>query len=217
MTHRYRAYFLRRAPSAAGFSILELLVTLGVFLVVSAMLIVSYRTYDSRFALDTEAQLAAQAIREAQVSAMSVRANTGGAFTRYGIRFDHNTPGTFVLFSDKNANSVYDPGLGTCGTSGTECEKIFTLRPKHRVAFICVEGAVGASVDCPVGQEEFNHVDIVFTRPNPDAVISGVHEIAPPGTQGLPNGLARARIRFENNRGHYRIVEVWQTGQISVQ
>jgi hypothetical protein len=70
---------------------------------------------------------------------------------------------------------------------------------------ICVQGAPGAQGDCPQLYAPVTSLDIVFTRPNPDAVIN--NDMA----------MASARVTVSAPAGYSRTIETWVTGQISVQ
>src|SRR3989344_213741 len=143
---------------ARGFTIIELLVSIGIFLILTTSFLFSYNGFNNRIGLETLAQQIGQWMRDAQVSAMSVRYTTGGATSPgYGLHFATATPDRFIYFADKNATHVYD--------AGDELEREVLLYKGNVVSSL--EGQIGVNPLSSVGK-----FDIVFTRPDPDAIIS---------------------------------------------
>lgn len=204
----------------AGFTMIELIVAMSIFLVLSSVLLVDYNGMNSRITLDTLAHQIAQWVRQTQVSAMSVKHTqaNGSTFPGYGLHFDRATPNQFVFFADLNGDKRYTPlGVGKkCGDTGEECEQAVMLLRGNAIEKLCSElGAASPftpSADCtgPL-QSNANNFDILFTRPDPDAQIGGEYSVGNYGTS------SRAEIYLVSSKGYRRSVEVWVTGQVSVQ
>lgn len=207
--HNMRKSRLVCTGYSGGFSIVELLITLTVFFILATALIVSYRSYDLKFAFETEAHMVAQHIREAQISAMSMRQTKTGSFTAgYGVHFKPDT-GEFTMFADLNDNGRINNG---------EEEEVVTLKHGVRISSLCGEVGTASTLDCSlplkVLQSPFDSLDIVFRRPNPDAMITNGMDSAPP-----PPLIQQSHVRIvlQSPKGYTRHIDVWETGQISVQ
>ncbi len=199
-----------------GFTIIELLVAISILLVLSSAMLANYNSMNVRLTLDTLAHQAAQWVRETQVLAMSVKQTTGGAnaFPGYGLHFDRATPGEFVFFADFDGDKNYTPIPGgmKCADVGVECQKIVTLRQGNTISKLCMASALstGTAGDC--GTFLFaSVVDVVFTRPDPDALIRALDN-----TNTVVD-VSNARVTITAPSKYERTVEVWTTGQVSVQ
>ena len=201
-----------------AFSIIELIVAMSIFLVLSSVMLADYNGMNSRITLDTNAHQIAQWVRQTQVSAMSVKHTDASAntFPGYGLHFDRATPRQFVFFADLNGDHKYTPFTSSakCGDIGEECEQVVTLPNGNIVQNLCSELApafTGTTVNCAPPLSDANTSDIVFTRPDPDAIIGGMYSGTNYGTS------SRAEIYLASVKGYTRMVEVWVTGQVSVQ
>lgn len=199
---------------AAGFSIIELIVTLSIFVVISSVLLFNYNSFNKRITLDMLAHQIGQWVRDAQVSAMSVkraRADTG-KFPGYGLHFDMTKPDRFVYFADVNGNKRYDTG-GVCGDPTSECEREVKILQGNKLYALCGDVPSGAisTTECisPLGASL--RFDILFLRPDPDAKIYGDLNGA-----SFPTPYSRAEIIVTSPTDYRRTIVVWTTGQISV-
>lgn len=208
--------FTRSTSLQKGFSLLEMLVALTIFVVLSTSFLINYNKFNKRISIDTLAHQIAQWVRDAQVSAMSVKRSNISAsiFPGYGLHFSSSTPNKFIFFADRiTANSQYDAGTGACGSATTECEREVLLLQGNTLDAFCGDAPSGVSVSAKCGALDASDTfDIVFTRPNPDAVITGDL-----GGSSFPTPYSRAQIQLHSPAGHSRIVEVWTTGQVSIQ
>lgn len=200
-----------------GFSIIELIVAVSIFIILTTTLLFNYNSFNRHITLDTLAHQIAQWVRDAQVSAMSVkRSDTGVAtFPGYGLHFDITTPNKFIYFADLNQNKTYDllVAPAKCGDPLVECKKEITLLRGNAIDSLCGEVSTPSfTAKCGTIFGGSNLFDIVFTRPNPDADITGDLNGASFGT-----AYDRARITVASPSGYKRTIEIWTTGQISVQ
>ena len=174
----------------------------------------NYNSMNTRLTLDTLAHELAQWVRQTQVSAMSVLHTADvNSYPGYGLHFDRANKNQFIFFADLNKDKRYQPLIGVqkCGDVGVECQKLETLSKGNTIVTICGETTSGsAAIDC--GPYAYaNNVDIVFTRPDPDAIIGG------DDSTNVPVIFSRARITVASVNNYQRTVEVWTTGQVSVQ
>lgn len=202
-----------RPRQTAGFSVLELIVALAIFVMITATLLFNYNSFNKRITLDTLAHQVAQWVRGAQVSAMSVkrsRADTG-VFPGYGLHFDMTKPGLFVYFADLNGNKVYDAG-GTCGSALSECELEIPILQGNRLYSLCGDLPSGGITTSQCGALGTSQTfDILFVRPDPDAIIQGDLNGG-----AFPTPYSRAEVTVISPKNYQRTVAVWTTGQVSV-
>jgi prepilin-type N-terminal cleavage/methylation domain-containing protein len=196
---------IRHRPhiSDRGFSVVELIIAITIFTILSSFLLANYNKSGRRINVNTLAHQIAQYTRDAQVSAMSVKPTkfSSNEFPGYGLHFETASTG-FVYFSDRvTVNGRYDAGTGSCGTINTECEQYVELDRGYQVISLC---AGSSNLACGANAQ----VDIVFTRPNPDAAIWGNVSGAAQSMAGITVGVPSF---------YSRQVQVWLTGQISVQ
>ena len=208
-----------RSSSEGGFSLIELIVAISILLILSTALLLNYNSMNTRLTLDTLAHQTAQWVRATQVLAMSVKQTTGAnKFPGYGLHFDRSTPDQFVFFADFGdgagglPNKLYDPPTGAekCGDPGVECQEVINLQRGNKITKLCMPATgTSAVVDC--GAYHFASIlDFVFTRPDPDANITGKD------ASGF-SSISFGRITVAAPSGYVRTVEVWTTGQVSVQ
>jgi len=175
---------------------MELLVVIAIFSVISLIVLVNHSRFNSSVLLGSLAYNIALSIREAQVYGLSVQQYESSFQVGYGIHF--SSPSSYLFFADTNANWRYD--------NGTDAEiKIYNLNSQHSIAQFCGVRANGNS-DCSDGGVPISHLDIVFFRPDPDAVMSS----------DLLNGYSRAELTVRSNAGEERVITVASTGQIAV-
>lgn len=184
-------FFLR------GFSLVELLVAVGIFVVISTVILANHSRFNSSILLGSLAYDIALSIREAQVYGLSVKQFESAFQVGYGIRFAGNS--SYVFFVDTNANRQYDDGVDSIVQS-------YSLGRGHSIARFC--GVTSEMVErCSDSPTPITHLDIVFLRPDPDATMSSNE----PGT------YSTGRIVLSAPGESTRTVEVASTGQISVQ
>lgn len=189
-----------------------------IFITLSAVLLTNYNGVNQRLTLDTLAHQIVQWARETQVSAMSVRSHAGGFYLGYGLHFDQSYPGEFVFFADLSGGTAeeYDPIPSGffCGDATVECTKVVTLQRGIKIVQIC--GALAPSTPptyqgvCPVNFDQLDSLDVVFTRQNPDAEITGK-------ILGVPVSYGNVVVTIRSVTGYERSVNVWTTGQVTVQ
>lgn len=197
-----------------AFTIVELLVSVGIFALMTTLLMVKYGNFNSSVLLTNTAYDVALTIRTAQTYGLSVRSDSAGSFNKaYGIHFDYsgsdnvsplsNVPmnQTIVLFADLDADNVYDSGEEVSYfvmNGGAYISGISSLCVTTNLQQTCVANG--------------NQLNIIFKRPDPDALICPVTngEIV-----GDCNNVTQVYIVVSNSNGDYRIISVMKNGQIS--
>lgn len=172
-----------------GFGLVELLVSISIMTLVSAVILARHSSYNSAVLLRNQAYEVAFTIREAQNYALSaVFTDTGTGLStdsfreRYGVHFEAGNS-VYYLFRDDNGDGGYD--------AGEEIGQPGRLDP--RFVFSSVPGGTGV-------------FDVMFERPNFDAIF----DPNPSGPAGTP-----AIITVSTDTSS-RDIEVTRTGQIAV-
>jgi len=184
------ASFARSADASRGFTLVELIVTVGIFALVSASIIARNAQFDEQVLLNDMAYDMALSIRRAQNYGINVRGSEGAFDRPYGIFFESGTT-TYAFFSDTDGDDTYD--------EPEELLETFMLGRGAMVSQLCdLDGG-----DCNPTKD----LTVLFKRPDPDAWIfdSGGQQIG------------RARVELTSARGGYRAIGIESTGQLSIQ
>lgn len=221
----------------AGFTLVELLIAAAIFSIITAFVLLSYSRVSGQLFVTTLAYEVALAFREAQNFGVSVREFKSPDLktfdAAYGLHFG-GADTSFVLFSDArrgsdgNGNLRYDGAddASGCLTSfQSECSSVFKLSRGSRIERFCGVLPTDGGRDAPneAKREECNigstppgnpspsisYLDVMFLRPNPDALIRT-------NQSGVGERYRGARVYLISTTGARRVVEVVSTGQISV-
>lgn len=218
-----------------GMTLVELMVVLSIFAVISMTVAFNYGSYKSTTSTSVLSQNVALSIREAQGYAMGVKSvsvSGGNVFPGYGVHFDVATFGvvtgsqkSFILFADippnatTSANFEYDQPSGSapdevaCNDTtigpGNECISINTITGGDKILGVCADTECDQNIANIIGS-----LDIIFHRPNPDATFC---YRSSPGV-GCTPGVSSAGVivQSESDPNISKKIIVWNTGQISV-
>lgn len=210
----------------AGVTLVELIVVVAIFGLVSSVLFYNYSDFSTNVSVKNLAQDMALSIRKAQTYATSVRTIdsaqglTTDRYSGYGMSFALGTPATstviseptskaFVLFADipsngtTYGNGIYE-GADECGVpaAGSECLEGFGINSADKITKICTD----------TGCQDSGQVNVLFRRPSPEAEICVV--------QGGSCQSAKSsflKVTIQSPKGLEKVVTVWNTGQIGVQ
>lgn len=172
----------------AGFTLVEMLVSISIIGLISTVIMMQYTRFDSQLLLRNMAYELALGVRQAQSLGISVTGGGAGGFTApYGVHFTVGT--NYVLFRDINSNFIYDSGEGLT---------TMTIERGNRVADLCIAATCSKT-----------SLDIVFVRPDPDAHFAA---------NGSAVAASSATVVLKSKDNTYtRTVVVSTTGQVSVQ
>ncbi len=209
----------------AGVTLIELIVVIGIFSVVSSVLIFNYSDFSTNVSVRNLSQEVALSVRKAQTYATSVRGIDNSVtstrdYPAYGVSFSLDaTSGpfepnkkSFILFADipespdAAPNKRYESD-GSCGTPGVgaECIESFSIETFDSIVEVCTDAT---------GCIKTGSFDITFRRPTPDAIIC--YKLAA-GEDCQTSSISYINIILESAKGLRRSISVWNTGQISVQ
>lgn len=203
---------MRARISRAGFTLIEMLVVIGIIVIISGIVLSNNSRFGGVVQLQNLAYDIALSIRQAQVYGISVqRFNTSATFaSAYGMHFAASSPNTYVLFGDVNIpfNGVYDPGGAI-----PEIVQSTTIQSGYTIDAIYATPVSGAEISVA-------SLDITYRRPDPDAYISRNGDQLTFNSKGKyvsGNLNEQARIVVRSPRGDLKSITISSNGQISVQ
>ncbi len=135
-----------------GFTLIEMLVTVAIFALISSVIITRNSKFDDEVLLTNMAYDVALSVRKAQSYGINVRTDQGGFDDPYGIFFENGTT-TYKFFIDRDNDGFYD---------ANELLETYTLGRGAIIQPICDLEGTGCDLD---------ELTIVFERPEPDAII----------------------------------------------
>ena len=189
-----------------GFTLVELLVSIAIISVITAVALVQQGQFNQTVALTNLAYEVALSVREAQVFGISVREFSDGAVTNrpYGVEFAREYQTRYHVYVDIDGNSRYSGenelvGVGEL-TRGNIIERFCGITGNTETC-----GSTTGSVTA------LRALSVQFMRPHPDAIIRGITNT---GSTQVFDG---ARIYLMSPEGTSRCVRVRATGQVSVE
>ena len=224
-----------KLEASCGFALVELLVAVALFGIISSFVIIAYSRISGQLSLTTLAYEVALSFREAQSYGVSVHEFTGGQTDTfdvgYGLHFDAGNLNTYVMFADAGGvegdgrfNGQYGGEYNDTGClDPDECMSVFRMEKGNKLYKFCgvLAGDQGRDVPDAFKQEEcsvepsppggpngtISFIDVTFLRPNPDALIA---------TSEVGQQYKAARVYIISPTGDKRVIEVVNTGQISI-
>lgn len=190
---------------AGGFSLVELIVVIGIFSVISGITVFNYGKFQSSLVITNLAYQAALAVRQAQVYGISVKQTKTNSFdVPYGVWFGENSK-DFYLFADTNV------GGGTKNKFDINTfdskEELISLTGSNNIHKFCIHQGTWR---CSTGNASAR-MSIMFKRPNPSALI---YDFGGLGDSTLAD---QAEIQFKSAQGDkIARLTITSTGQISV-
>lgn len=99
-----------------GFTIIELLVSIGIFIVITTMVVANFRAGSRSDELKVAADALGADLGRAQNMALAGQEVNGVTPTGgYGVYFTTNEPSRYIIFVDSNDNQKYDVGEDLAG------------------------------------------------------------------------------------------------------
>ena len=173
---------------------MEMLVTVGIFAIISTVVIVRNAQFDNETLLQTLAYDVALSVRQAQQFGVNVRSSGEGESGEdvfdgaYGVHFETDSA-TYFAFIDADEDGTYD--------EPEELIETYTLGRGATVGSIC-------EVQTKENDCSHKQLDIVFRRPDPDAVINN-------------GSISQATVELISGRKDgSRVINIESTGSISI-
>ncbi len=184
-----------------GFSVLEMIVVLGIVTLVSSVVLANYPAFNERLGVRRAAEDIASSIRQAQAYGLGVKEFVPGSgdFPGYGIYFQRlasaGVPATsYILYADSNKNLRYDaPG-----------EKIseLPLQGAAVVDDICADQKQATPGPCGI-----NYFYVEYLRPQPSVSLQSSAGVF----------YNDAEIKIKGPRGTVKTIVIWLSGQVSIE
>lgn len=189
------------SQSKAGFSLVELLVSISILVIILAIILTRQSTFNSAVLLRGQAYEIALQVREVQLNAVGANTDGSGGFRSVlGVHINtaSSSNGQYRVFRDADLDGFYD--------SGEEFGQQGILDPRFEIRAIRSVGGDAISG---------NQLSIIFVRPNFDARFfdASANEVITPL---IEIDVARRGVTG-TDVGVVRTIEVSATGQIAVQ
>lgn len=198
----------KSARFSAAFTLVEMLVSISIFAVITTIVLANYPKFSEHFALERTAQEVVQSLREAKTLSLAVTVTelSPNLQMGYGVHFDQSSK-DYLIFADiyppSAPNKYYDPS--TKSKIQDRIDSSYHIQADASITGFCVGN------DCLL-DTAFQALDIVFTRPEPVITFwyqdaTGYHEW---------KDQQNVSIFVTNAKGESKKIIVWKTGQISV-
>lgn len=208
-----------RLNYSGGVTLVELLVVIFIFVVISTTTIFSYGKFNSSLSIQNLADDIALSVRKAQGYAIGVR-GYGGLFTEgYGVHFTTNTSvsdlsagssKSFILFADLDDDKQYDhTTTGLCGApeEGNECLELLSISSADNISEIYLNNNT-----YPI--DDTDTIDLIFKRPNPEP--SFCYRGEGIGACDFDISNIKVNISTDIDPTIHKVITISNNGQISV-
>ncbi|QQG46147.1 MAG: prepilin-type N-terminal cleavage/methylation domain-containing protein [Candidatus Niyogibacteria bacterium] len=182
-----------------GFTLLELVVTVGVVLIISLLILADFPEFTRRLELSRTAQAVASSFRQAESAALAVREFSAEVFPAYGLHFENLPAKSYVFFADIDQDYKTSSPDGFYDGPSEEVDT-FTINTPVEIYKIC-GGESGEGADCSI-----TRLDVLYARPNPDIYI-----ITDKGS------FLNVEIFVRLTTGAEKKIAIWTTGQLSIE
>lgn len=178
-----------------GFSLIELMVAVGILTIINIMIFASYPEFSQKMALKRTSEEIALIARQAQAYALGIKKSVSASddYFGFGVHFQKSKPKSIFLFTDSGAipNKIYDAG---------ELFQEFKISAGDYVSELWI---------CASFCQAVSALDIVYPRAASMATINN------------DDTLSYAKITIKSPRGNEeknkKYIKIWISGQISVE
>lgn len=222
----------RKIKYSKGATLLEMMVVISIFVVISAVTVFNYGQFNSSMSTQNLIDDIALSVRRAQSYAIGVRGVGEEFIGGYGVHFSTKTltaneeykgsNKSFVVFADMpTLNDKYNNELyNGCGnpTSGDECIEVLKILSADEISAIKLYGTNSALIATLDASTQDSTLDILFKRPDPKPVFCYRAVSTYLDCSELPNNIVYVEIDVSNNMGGVlttRTIKISNSGQIS--
>ncbi len=211
-------YKKQKINKKTGFTLVELLVTITIFVILSGVVLINSNSFDSTVLLNNFSYDIALTIKQAQSYGVNVREDNSGNFSSstgvyFNTKIDQSGYGSlmnFILFTDIDNDKIYkNQNVNVCvmgGIGNLECIQKYSMRNGTHIDSIC------AGKDDSTCDNNITALSIIFTRPSLAANIYIDNE-----PQQIPDNRKNyAKITLAASSGATTSVVVTSAGQIYV-
>lgn len=204
----------RRRSLSSGFTLIELLISFLIITIISTIVLLKHRSFNSSVLLKNTAYEIALNLRDAQVKSVSAARSGDGIESfnfPYGVTFDVSSPveqKQYRVFRYKSATAGPYYDISESDPDVAEVIQTFTIGRTMRVKELCYTYA-SLPDKC-----DLTRLDISFRRPEFKSIFYGVivdDFVATSSVTGV-----KIKVNSLNNTAQFFMVEVNQFGQISV-
>lgn len=203
----YLPYHLSAKPCQMGFTMVEMMVVLTIFTIMTGVVMANLPLFRDRSALGLVAEEVALTIRQSQVYGGATKSFSSG-FPSFGTYFDGGVSNSFIVFGDSKTTGAlnkYDTSPA-CGAANTECLEQFNLTG------VKIIGLYGCSPNCSLLTSPNNVFSVLFVRPEPEAKFFDSN-----GVSLATWSCAKVRLQSLRDTTVAKDVTIWNTGHIYVQ
>jgi prepilin-type N-terminal cleavage/methylation domain-containing protein len=207
----------------SGFTLIELVVVVAIIVIVTGVILTNLPAFRSKISLDLIAEEVAITIRQAQVYGIGTREFGQRNFPSHGIFFSKDTPESFILFADvcgPNSRAVpdgvYQEVADKCVADNVPIDPETGVATEKREVFEFHGGVLFSKVlGCANNTcEELQEANVVFRRPDPEAVFNPEGGSNGSGVGTFDHLIAVIHSPQAAVGGQDRHVVIWNTGQI---
>jgi prepilin-type N-terminal cleavage/methylation domain-containing protein len=200
-----------KQKSQRGFTLVELLVTITIFVLLTGVVLFNQGKFNSSILLTNLAYDTALTIRQAQTYGINIKEfydNGSSSFVPYGVHFDLNNPTSFILYADLNYSSSNPFNRYDASADKSKCESDkgcvnrYTIKRGNKISGLCAFSGVGGCIPT-------TSLDIVYQRPSPYAHIL-TDDISTPYY-----GQARVTVSGADNQSE-RVIDISANGLIQI-
>jgi prepilin-type N-terminal cleavage/methylation domain-containing protein len=201
-----------------GFTLIELMVVLGLVVLITATMLVRQSRFDSSTLLRSLSYSIALSVRQAQVYGTSIigattaQGNCAGTYQNgacfapaYGVYF--NGTASYSIFADNNGNGVCDDSVACGGGGADTIVQTFKVGAGFQISKFCGILQSG-SRHCSTDGSPISWLTVYFKRPNPDAFFAD--------SAGDTLSGAYVQVTSINDPANTHSITVSQTGEIAV-
>jgi len=198
-------------PLNAGFTLIEMVVVLGIIAVVTGIALTSQNSFNKTLILANTAYDIALTFRSAESFGLSSRALGSAANAGYGLHFQRGAPESFIFFAD-----IWPPTDLLC--TRPDCkpgDHIYSAEDKLVQTYMLGNGITIADFCALPDQQQWqclstgdlSALDVSFSRPNPDAFITA-------NSSTFVTSYTKACLVVMASNGASRFVSVAASGEI---